>query len=60
MISSGNRFRCYPTEEQKLVFSQWMGCQRLIYNATVAEDAYFCTFSKKSLSLIGLKFPVDK
>jgi uncharacterized repeat protein (TIGR02543 family) len=35
-LSSGNRFRCYPTENQKLAISQWMECQRVIYNAKVA------------------------
>ena len=34
----------YPTEKQQEVLSQWIGCQRLIYNTKVAEDHYFCTF----------------
>jgi putative transposase len=59
-LSSGNRFRCYPTEEQKLALSQWMGCQNLIYNAKVAEDRYFRAMGRKALSLTGMKPPVDQ
>jgi len=59
-LSSGNSFRCYPTEEQKLALSQWMGCQRVIYNAKVAEDLYFRTLSRKSLTLTGTILPVDQ
>ncbi|HYA87340.1 MAG TPA: helix-turn-helix domain-containing protein, partial [Nitrospirota bacterium] len=59
-LSSGVKFRCYPTEHQKLVLSQWMGCQRLIYNAKVEEDRYFRTVSRRALALVGLQPPVDQ
>lgn len=59
-LSSGIKFRCYPTEEQKLHLSRWIGCQRVIYNAKVAEDRYFRTLSSKSLSLTGIMPPVDQ
>ncbi len=37
-----------------------MGCQRLIYNAKVAEERYFRTFRNHSLSLTGLQPPIDQ
>ena len=60
VLSSGSKFRCWPTEEQKLELSQWIGCQRVIYNAKVAEDRYFRALSRKSLSLTGIIAPVDQ
>ena len=60
LLSSGARFRCYPTDEQKLALSRWMGCQRLIYNAKVGEDTYFRTFGRKALTLTGQEPPVDQ
>ena len=57
---SGSKIWCYPTSEQKLILSQWMGCQRAIYNAKVEEYRYFKTFSRKALSLAGLPVPVDQ
>jgi len=59
-LSSGIKFRCYPTEKQKRALSQWMGCQRLIYNAKVAEDEYFRTFNRKFLLPPGNKRPIDQ
>lgn len=59
-MSSGIKFRCHPTCEQKHILSQWMGCQRVIYNAKVAEDRYYRTFSRKALSLAGIMPPVDQ
>ena len=50
-LSSGVKFRCYPTPEQEKILSEWIGCQRVIYNAKVAEDRYFRTFRNHSLSL---------
>ncbi len=40
-VLSGIKFRCYPTTEQSDILAQWMGCQRFIYNAKVAEERYF-------------------
>jgi putative transposase len=59
-LSSGIKFRCYPTEEQEIVLSKWMGCQRFIYNAKVAEDRYYRSFARKALSLAGETPPVDQ
>ena len=38
MASCGVKFRSYPTNDQAKVFSQWIGCARVIYNCKVAED----------------------
>jgi putative transposase len=40
--------------------SQWIGCQRFVFNAKVAEDRYFRTFRNHSLSLTGLHTPTDQ
>ena len=44
---SGVKFRAYPTMEQKVILSQWMGCARLIWNAKCDEDQYFRSFANK-------------
>lgn len=41
IFQSGVRFRAYPTDAQAFVLRQWIGCQRNIYNAKVAEDRLF-------------------
>ena len=60
MSLTGVKFRAYPTTHQKRVLSQWLGCARFIYNAKCAEDRYFRTFQRKSLSLTGHPIPVDQ
>jgi len=59
-ISSGAKFRCYPTRVQKQILSQWMGCQRVIYNAKVDEYRHFRTFSRKAVALTCVPVPVDQ
>lgn len=44
---SGVKFRAYPTEDQKLILSRWMGCARFIWNAKCDEDKYFRGFAQK-------------
>ena len=36
-VLTGRKFRLYPTAKQAQVFSQWIGCQRVIRNAKVEE-----------------------
>lgn len=38
---SGVKFRAYPQKPMQITLNQWIGCQRVIYNAKVAEDQYF-------------------
>lgn len=57
---TGNKFRIYPTGQQKNILLQWIGCQRFIYNAKVREDRYFRAFVRKSLALCGTPVPLDQ
>ncbi len=59
-LSSGVKFRCYPTAAQANALSAWMGCQRFIYNAKVGESRYFSKFRDKTLSCTGIDVPVDQ
>lgn len=54
-MTSGVRFRAYPTAQQQAALRQWIGHQRFIYNAKVREQEYFSSFARKSLALTGLK-----
>ncbi|MDO9179191.1 MAG: helix-turn-helix domain-containing protein [Agitococcus sp.] len=58
--STGVRFALYPSLVQASVLRQWIGCQRVIYNAKVAEDQYFNTFRRHALSLTGEPTPLDQ
>ncbi|MDO9178630.1 MAG: transposase [Agitococcus sp.] len=58
--STGVRFALYPTFAQASALRQWIGCQRVIYNAKVAEDQYFSTFRRQALSLTGEPTPLDQ
>ena len=57
---SGVKFRCYPGSFLSTPLSQWIGCQRFVFNAKVAEDKYFRTFRNHSLSLTGQHTPTDQ
>ena len=58
--ATGVRFALYPTPAQATALRQWIGCQRVIYNAKVAEDQYFYAFRRKALSLTGEAAPLDQ
>lgn len=60
VLSSGVKFRCYPDSYQARVLSAWIGCQRFIYNAKVAEERYFRRYQEKALALTGFPAPVDQ
>ena len=53
----GNRFRLYPSPAQQEKLSQWIGCQRFIYNAKVEQYALDSYFTRKTLQHIG-KHPI--
>lgn len=59
-MNIGNRFRCYPNRSQADILGSWIGCQRFIYNSKIQEDRYFRQFLGKSLSLTGVKSPIDQ
>jgi putative transposase len=60
MALTGVKFRAYPTQEQKLIISKWIGCARFIYNAKCDEDLYYRAFLCHSLALTGEKIPIDQ
>jgi putative transposase len=55
----GIRLKANPTEGQKLILSQWMGCARLIWNAKCDEERYYATFARKYYP-IGTYAPIDQ
>ncbi len=57
---NGYQFRLYPNPEQEQILLQWIGCQRLIYNAKVQEDRYFCRFAQRMVGTAGIEVPVDQ
>lgn len=48
---TGISLRAHPTEMQKLILSQWMGCSRFIWNAKCDEDKYLSTYAKRYLPI---------
>jgi len=56
---TGVRFKAYPTKEQMIVLSQWMGCARTIWNAKCQEHQYLNHYAKRFLP-IGAYAPIDQ
>ena len=56
----GYQFRLYPNPEQEQILLQWIGCQRLIYNAKVQEDRYFRRIARRMVGAAGEPIPVDQ
>ncbi len=46
---TGIKLQAHPTEHQKLILSQWMGCARFIWNAKCDEARYLQGFAKRYL-----------
>lgn len=59
-MQTGNRFRCYPTPAQEEILLRWIGCQRAIYNAKVAEDRYYRSFARRFVANAGQHAPIDQ
>jgi putative transposase len=49
IVLTGIRYKAYPTSHQAEIFSQWVGCAKLIWNAKCQEDKYLRTFARKYL-----------
>ena len=47
----GIKYKANPTENQKLILSQWMGCSRLIWNAKCEEDKYLRSYARKYMPI---------
>lgn len=59
IMLQGIRLKANPTEGQKLILSQWMGCARAIWNAKCDEAFYYSTFAHKYYP-IGTYAPIDQ
>ena len=57
---NGYKFRLYPNTEQEQILLQWIGCQRVIYNAKVQEDRYYRRFQRRMVGTVGMEVPVDQ
>ena len=57
---NGYKFRLYPNPEQQQILLQWIGSQRLIYNAKVQEDRYYRRFQRRMVGTAGTEVPVDQ
>ena len=49
LFQTGRRFRAWPDEVLREVLPRWIGCQRFIYNAKVAEDRLFAAMRRMAL-----------
>lgn len=54
----GIKLKAYPSPEQRLKLSQWMGCARFLYNAKCDENRYFRGFAAKFSTYD--KIPLDR
>ena len=59
VMLQGIRLKANPTDQQRLVLSQWMGCARFIWNAKCDEHRDYSTYAKKYCT-IGTYAPVDQ
>src|SRR5260370_32674803 len=59
-FQSGVPFAAHPDRALAQVLAQWIGCQRFIYNAKVAEDRYHWQHYCRALALTGEKPPIDQ
>ncbi|PSR21079.1 MAG: hypothetical protein C7B45_12305 [Sulfobacillus acidophilus] len=57
---NGYQFRLYPDPAQQQILLRWIGCQRVVYNATVQEGRHFRRFSQRMVGTAGEKVPVDQ
>ena len=47
----GIKYKANPTEKQKVILSQWMGCSKVIWNAKCEEEKYLGTYARKYLPI---------
>lgn len=55
----GIKLQARPTEDQKLILSQWMGCARFIWNGKCQDDKYLTTFARKYMP-VNTYAPIDQ
>lgn len=56
---TGIRLKANPTDHQRLILSQWMGCARFIWNAKCDEHRYHSSYARKYCP-IGTYAPADQ
>ncbi len=56
---TGIRLKANPSNHQRLILSQWMGCARSVWNSKCDENRYYSTFARKYFP-IGTYAPIDK
>ncbi len=47
----GIKLRAHPTDEQKIILSQWIGCARVVWNAKCEEWKYESTYVRKYMAI---------
>ena len=56
---TGIQYQAEPNSDQAQVFSQWMGCTRVVWNAKTEEDRYLRKFAAWCLP-VGTYPPIDQ
>ena len=61
-LQSGVRFQALPVPDMQRVISQWIGCQRVVYNGKIAEEKLFASQRRLLLASgeIDVKTPLDR
>ena len=54
----GIKLKANPTNLQKEILSQWMGCARFIWNAKCEEESYYRSYARKYCP-VGTYAPID-
>jgi putative transposase len=59
-LTTGSRFRAYPTRAQTQTLARWIGCQTVIYSAKAAENRYYRKFKRRFPEHCGCDVPLDQ
>ena len=59
LLLNGIKLKANPTQEQRLILSQWMGCAKTIWNAKCEDEHYMTHFSRRFFP-IGTYAPIDQ
>ena len=61
-LQSGVRFQALPVPDMQRVIAQWIGCQRVVYNAKVEEEKLFSSQRRLAIAAgqMEVKTPLDR
>jgi len=59
MLLNGIKLKANPTQDQRLILSQWMGCAKTIWNAKCEDERYMTRFARHFYP-IGTYAPIDQ